>query len=65
MLATCAPIASVVVVIGPEGGLATSEVAAGESYGFLPVGLGKRILRTETASLVSVALLQYRFGDLG
>jgi 16S rRNA (uracil1498-N3)-methyltransferase len=65
ILTTCASIASVAVVIGPEGGLATSEVAAGESYGLLPVGLGKRILRTETASLVSVALLQYRFGDLG
>jgi len=64
-LATMAAIASVAVVIGPEGGLAASEVAAGESFGFLPVGLGQRILRTETASLVSVALLQHRFGDLG
>jgi 16S rRNA (uracil1498-N3)-methyltransferase len=64
-LATTAAIASVAVVIGPEGGLAPSEVAAGESFGFLPVGLGLRILRTETASLVAVALLQYRFGDLG
>ena len=34
-------------------------------FGFLPVGLGQRILRTETASLVAVALLQHRFGDLG
>jgi 16S rRNA (uracil1498-N3)-methyltransferase len=64
-LATVTAIASVAVVIGPEGGLAPSEVAAGESFGFLPVGLGGRILRTETASLVAVALLQHRFGDLG
>jgi 16S rRNA (uracil1498-N3)-methyltransferase len=64
-LATAATVASVAVVIGPEGGLAASEVAAGESFGFLPVGLGRRILRTETASLVAVALLQHRFGDLG
>jgi 16S rRNA (uracil1498-N3)-methyltransferase len=57
--------ASIALVIGPEGGLTPWEVAQGESYGFLPAGLGGRILRTETASLVAVTLLQYRFGDLG
>lgn len=57
--------AAIAVVVGPEGGLTPQEVAQGESYGFLPVGLGARILRTETAGLVAVALLQYRFGDLG
>jgi 16S rRNA (uracil1498-N3)-methyltransferase len=57
--------ATIAVVVGPEGGLTPEEVAQGEPYGFLPVGLGARILRTETASLVAVALLQHRFGDLG
>jgi 16S rRNA (uracil1498-N3)-methyltransferase len=57
--------ASLALVIGPEGGLTPREVARGESYGFLPVGLGERILRTETASLVAVTVLQHRFGDLG
>ena len=57
--------ATAAVVVGPEGGLTPAEVAQGESYGFLPVGLGERILRTETASLIAVALLQHRFGDLG
>ncbi len=60
-----AQVASVVVVVGPEGGLDPEEIARGVSYGFLPVGLGERILRTETAGLVVVSLLQYQFGDLG
>jgi 16S rRNA (uracil1498-N3)-methyltransferase len=58
-------VASVAVLVGPEGGLTTAEVARGESYGFRAVGLGKRVLRTETAGVVAVALLQYQYGDLG
>jgi 16S rRNA (uracil1498-N3)-methyltransferase len=65
VLAACPAVASVVVAVGPEGGLTPQEVASGEAYGFLSVGLGKRILRTETAAMVAVTLLQYRFGDLG
>jgi 16S rRNA (uracil1498-N3)-methyltransferase len=65
ILAASTPVASVAVVVGPEGGLTPQEVARGEAYGFLAAGLGKRILRTETAGVVAVALLQYRFGDLG
>jgi 16S rRNA (uracil1498-N3)-methyltransferase len=65
ILAACGPAASVAVVVGPEGGLTAQEVARGEAYGFVATGLGKRILRTETAGVVAVALLQHRFGDLG
>jgi 16S rRNA (uracil1498-N3)-methyltransferase len=65
VLAASEQVASVAVVVGPEGGLTPQEVARGELYGFLAVGLGKRVLRTETAGVVAVALLQYRFGDLG
>jgi 16S rRNA (uracil1498-N3)-methyltransferase len=65
ILAACGPVASVAVVVGPEGGLTAQEVACGEAYGFVATGLGKRILRTETAGVVAVALLQHRFGDLG
>jgi 16S rRNA (uracil1498-N3)-methyltransferase len=65
VLAAFAEAATVAVVVGPEGGLTRPEVTRGATYGFLPVGLGGRILRTETAGLVAVALLQYRFGDLG
>jgi 16S rRNA (uracil1498-N3)-methyltransferase len=58
-------VTSVAVLIGPEGGITPQEVARGEVYGFRPVGLGRRMLRTETAGVVAVALLQYEFGDLG
>ena len=65
VLAASERITSAAIVIGPEGGLTPQEVAHGKSYGFAAVGLGERILRTETASMVAIALLQHRFGDLG
>jgi len=65
VLADCERPASVAVVVGAEGGFTSREVAQAESYGFLPTGLGSRILRTETAGVVAVCLLQYRYGDLG
>lgn len=56
---------SALLVVGPEGGLARREVEALVARGFTSAGLGPRILRTETAGPVGVALLQARFGDLG
>jgi 16S rRNA (uracil1498-N3)-methyltransferase len=53
------------VVIGPEGGLTAEEVAGLAGAGALVAGLGPRLLRTETAGAVAVALLQSRYGDLG
>jgi 16S rRNA (uracil1498-N3)-methyltransferase len=53
------------VVVGPEGGLAQAEVEAARACGLTVVGLGPRILRTETAGPAVVAILQSRFGDLG
>jgi 16S rRNA (uracil1498-N3)-methyltransferase len=53
------------VIIGPEGGFAQSEVAALQKLGAIPITLGPRILRTETAGLVAVAALLYHFGELG
>jgi len=52
-------------VVGPEGGLADEEVGALEAAGAIIAGLGPRVLRTETAGPVVVALLQARWGDLG
>ncbi len=49
----------ILVVIGPEGGFAPGEVAKLESAGAKPVSLGSRILRTETAGLVLLAMLEY------
>ena len=51
--------ASAIVVIGPEGGFAPLEVEHFSRCGFLPVSLGERILRTETAALAITAILHY------
>jgi 16S rRNA (uracil1498-N3)-methyltransferase len=52
------------VLIGPEGGFSEEEAAQAMHAGFLPVGLGPRILRTETAGLALAAILQFHYGDL-
>ncbi|RUO63424.1 16S rRNA m(3)U-1498 methyltransferase [Pseudidiomarina planktonica] len=51
-------------LIGPEGGLTDAEVEQAKHSGFLPVRLGPRVLRTETAALTALSILQYEFGDL-
>lgn len=53
------------VMIGPEGGIAPSEAQAAQAAGALPLTLGPRILRTETAAIASVAMIMLRFGDTG
>ncbi|MEA3220538.1 16S rRNA (uracil(1498)-N(3))-methyltransferase [Immundisolibacter sp.] len=53
------------VLIGPEGGLAAAERQAALAAGYRPVRLGPRILRTETAAVVALAVLQALAGDLG
>ena len=55
---------SVALLIGPEGGLTETEIQASERYGFLPLALGTRVLRTETAPLAALAILQARWGDM-
>ncbi len=55
----------VAVLVGPEGGLERAEVDAARARGWRVVGLGARILRTETAGPALVAILQARWGDLG
>jgi len=52
------------VLIGPEGGLTPEERERAVAAGFLALRLGPRVLRTETAALVAVALLQRELGDL-
>ena len=56
--------ASAALLIGPEGGLADTEVEAALAAGFAPLSLGPRILRTETAPVVALSVLQHLFGDL-
>ena len=54
----------VALLVGPEGGFAAEEVAAARCNGFLPVSLGPRILRTETAAISAATVIQYALGDL-
>lgn len=55
--------APVTVLIGPEGGLAADERALAATIGFTPIRFGPRILRTETAPLAVIAVLQALHGD--
>ncbi len=57
--------ASIAVIVGPEGGLTEAEAETARRAGFIPVTLGRRILRTETAGIALLAILQYLYGDLG
>ncbi len=56
--------AGVTLLVGPEGGFADCEIGQITQNGFLPVHLGPRILRTETAGLAVASILQYVYGDL-
>jgi len=58
------PAGEVQVLIGPEGGLTQQEQARAHAAGFLGVRVGPRVLRTETAAIAALALLQREFGDL-
>lgn len=55
---------SVALLIGPEGGLSPQEIGAAERADFNALTLGPRVLRTETAPLTALAVLQYQWGDL-
>ena len=52
-------------LIGSEGGLSEQEIVQTQQKGFTEILLGKRVLRTETASLAAISALQIYFGDLG
>lgn len=51
-------------LIGPEGGLSEPEIELARSQGCLDARLGPRVLRTETAALVALSVLQAQWGDL-
>ena len=55
---------SIIVAIGPEGGFDPAETGQFTGCGFRSITLGKRILRTETAAIAIVAVLQYIHGDI-
>ena len=53
------------IFIGPEGGFEETEIERARSCGILPVSLGRRILRSETAGIAAVAAVLYEAGELG
>ncbi|MDD5329627.1 MAG: 16S rRNA (uracil(1498)-N(3))-methyltransferase [Sulfuricella sp.] len=57
------PEGQVTLLIGPEGGFAPAESQMAQRQGFLPLRLGARILRTETAALAMLAAMQALWGD--
>jgi 16S rRNA (uracil1498-N3)-methyltransferase len=59
-----APDTKVCVLIGPEGGFSDTEYADAEVSGFKAVSLGPRVLRTESAAVATLAVLQSLWGDL-
>ena len=57
------PAGAVTLAVGPEGGFSDKEQTALLHYGFTPVRLGPRVLRTETAALAALASMQALWGD--
>jgi 16S rRNA (uracil1498-N3)-methyltransferase len=51
-------------LVGPKGGWEDSEIELARGRGFIPIKLGRRIMKAETAAITFAALLQHRFGDL-
>ena len=51
--------------VGPEGGFAPGEIAIARHYGAIPVTLGPRILRAETAGIAAATIVLHEMGDMG
>ena len=55
---------SLAIVAGPEGGFTDDEALLAQGHGYIPVRLGGRILRCETASIAAISIAQFLWGDL-
>jgi 16S rRNA (uracil1498-N3)-methyltransferase len=55
----------ITLLIGPEGGFSEDEVQSATENGFIKASLGPRILRTETAPITALGIIQYALGDMG
>ena len=51
-------------IVGPEGGFTRKEIQVAKDAGFNPISMGYRVLRSETAAITLVAIIQYEWGDL-
>ena len=56
---------NIALLIGPEGGFSELEITQAMQQSFTGLQLGPRILRTETAALAALSVLQYQWGYLG
>jgi len=65
MTSVAAPCTKVCLLVGPEGGFSEAEYDDAAVAGFLPVSLGPRVLRTETAAMTAIAVAAALWGDLG
>jgi 16S rRNA (uracil1498-N3)-methyltransferase len=61
VLAPLSAARTVALLVGPEGGFSEEEVGEAERAGFVRAGLGKRILRVETAAVAALAMVTYHF----
>lgn len=50
---------NIIMLIGPEGGFSSQEIAEAKTAGFIPISLGKRILRAETAGMAMLSMMMY------
>ncbi|KPJ67688.1 MAG: hypothetical protein AMJ43_03370 [Coxiella sp. DG_40] len=55
---------TVTILVGPEGGLSAHEIEFAQRYNFIPICFGPRVLRTETAALTVISILQSKWGDM-
>ena len=58
------PVDQISILLGPEGGLSKIEIQSAKKAGFVATSIGPRVLRTETAATVALAILQFTFGDI-
>lgn len=56
---------SIALLVGPEGGLSDREIDSAIANDFSPLALGPRVLRTETAPLAAISIIQSLWGDMG
>ncbi len=64
ILRSQAKLKEVIALIGPEGGFTQKEVEKAQAHNFIPVKVGNRLLRTETAAIAFMSIIQYELGDL-
>jgi 16S rRNA (uracil1498-N3)-methyltransferase len=56
---------SIGILVGPEGGLTDIEIEQAMAQNFQPLAMGPRVLRTETAPLAAISIIQSIWGDMG